>query len=117
MALARAASRRAAAAARVDTPILLYTFWMWLSAVLTEIPNTRAICFVCNPRARRRMTSVSRWVSPAGRSIRGVRWPAASSTALTATASSRPTRTSPVSVSAACSGVSGSRCGLGSIFV
>ena len=28
-----------AAAARVDTPILLYAFWMWLSAVFTEIPN------------------------------------------------------------------------------
>ena len=63
---------KTAAAARVDTPILLYTFWMWLSAVLTEIPNTRAICFVCNPRARRRMTSVSRCVSPDGPSIRGV---------------------------------------------
>ena len=70
MAPDRAASRRAAAAARVDTPILLYAFWMWLSAVLTEIPNARAICLVCNPRARRPMTSVSRCVSPAGRSIR-----------------------------------------------
>ena len=30
---------KTAAAARVDTPILLYAFWMWLSAVLTEIPN------------------------------------------------------------------------------
>ena len=40
---------KTAAAARVDTPILLYAFWMWLSAVLTEIPNTRAICFVLQP--------------------------------------------------------------------
>ena len=37
-----------------------------------------------------RTTSASRSVSPAGRSIRGARWPAASTTAVTASASSRP---------------------------
>jgi hypothetical protein len=47
-------------AARVDTPIFAYEFWMWRSAVLTEIPSGRAICLVRNPRASRRITSVSR---------------------------------------------------------
>jgi hypothetical protein len=63
------------------------------------------------------MTSASRSVSPAGRSIRGTCWPAASRTAVTASASSRPARASPVRVSAARSGRNASRFGHGVIGV
>ena len=58
------------------------------------------------------MTSASRSVSPAGRSIRGTRCPAASSTAVTASGSSRPARPPRPRASAACSGESAARCGL-----
>ena len=76
---------------------------MCRSAVLTEIPSARATCLVCSPRASIATTSASRSVSPAGRSRRGARWPAASSTTATASGSSRPARTSSARTCAACS--------------
>ena len=60
-----------------------------------EITSRAAISLLVRPRASSRRTSISRAVSPAGPvRRRDVRWPAAASTASTASASSRPARTS-----------------------
>ena len=69
---------------------------------LAEITSCAAICRFDSPRATSRSTSTSRAVSPAGHvRRRRTRWPAARSTASTASPSSRPARTSARSWAAA----------------
>lgn len=79
-----AAARRA----RVDTPILLYTCWMWWSAVFIEMKSRWAICFVVIPFAARRRTSTSRRESAPGSSAVG-RWAASLHRDLQPTSSAR----------------------------
>ena len=63
----------------------------WLPTVFGEIDSRCAISLFESPRASSRSTSTSRGVSPAGPSRRrGTRWPAAPSTASTASRVERP---------------------------
>ncbi len=70
--------------------------------------------FLCRrPAAISRSTSISRGVSPAGRSAAPRRdgWPAAASTASTASGQSLPSRTAARSFAAAAASLSAGRCG------
>ncbi len=97
------------APARVDTPTLPYTLWMWWSQVFGEMPSCLATCLVASPRATRPRTSHSRSDSPAGRGTGSRGWPAATRTALTASGARRPFAASVRSSSAACAADSARR--------
>lgn len=60
------------AAARPETPIFVYTCWMWCSAVRDEMKSCAATSRAVRPSATRRSTSISRRLRPPGRSWRGI---------------------------------------------
>ena len=86
-----------------------------IAGVFGEITSRPAISLLDSPRDTSRSTSTSRAVSPAGRSRRWpTGWPAASSTASTASPSSRPAPASRRNSAAAVSASRSARCGRGS---
>jgi hypothetical protein len=87
--------RERLAVTRVEAPILVQMRSMWVPAVLGVMFRVRATWRLEAPRAMSVSTSTSRGVSPPGPPRRFLRsWPAAASTASTASPSTRRERTS-----------------------